>query len=267
LKLCVLTSNQPRHISLVEEFCQIADEVKVFSEVSTLFPGQIDDFYEKSQVMQEYFSNVIEAEQSIFGEPRLWPANAKVLPMKMGDINKLSPTIVKDILKDVDTVIVFGASYIKSPIVEPLIDKKAINIHMGVSPYFRGASCNFWALYKKYPEFVGATIHLISKGLDSGSILFHCLPEPKTKISGFELGMLAVKSAILGLKEKIDNGSIMNMKPVPQDKSKEIAYTRNKDFTNSKAQEYLSQPSNSQEILKKIKNRDMSKFIKPFLIN
>ena len=50
---------------------------------------------------------------------------------------------------------------------------------MGISPYYRGSACNFWALYDKNPQFVGATIHYLSEGLDDGDILFHVLPSKK----------------------------------------------------------------------------------------
>ena len=67
------------------------------------------------------------------------------------------------------------AVYIKGPLVNFLIKKKAINIHMGISPYYRGADCNFWAMYDGNSHLVGATIHMLSKGLDSGSILYHAM--------------------------------------------------------------------------------------------
>ena len=69
-----------------------------------------------------------------------------------------------------DIYIVFGASFIKGWLVDFLIKNKAINIHMGLSPYYRGSSCNFWAMYDNNPNYVGATIHYLSKGLDSGEI-------------------------------------------------------------------------------------------------
>ena len=47
-----------------------------------------------------------------------------------------------------------------------LIKKKTINIHMGISPYYRGSDCNFWAMYDNNLHLVGGTVHLISKGLD-----------------------------------------------------------------------------------------------------
>ena len=68
--------------------------------------------------------------------------------------------------------------------------KDAINIHMGISPYYRGSSCNFWAIYDGNPSYVGATIHLLSKGLDSGDILFHCLPKPLNNDGVFDFTMV-----------------------------------------------------------------------------
>ena len=43
---------------------------------------------------------------------------------------------------------------------------------MGVSPYYRGADCNFWALYDSNYHLVGSTIHYLSKGIDSGDIIY-----------------------------------------------------------------------------------------------
>ena len=61
----------------------------------------------------------------------------------MGDLNYLNLNNLKKFLSS-DIYIVFGSSYIKGKLVDFLI-KKAINIHMGVSPYW-GCDCNFWAL-------------------------------------------------------------------------------------------------------------------------
>ena len=85
---------------------------------------------------------------------------------------------MKDLLKS-DLYIFFGSSYIKGPLVNFLIKKKAINIHMGISPYYRGADCNFWAMYDGNSHLVGATIHMLSKGLDSGAILYHAMSKKK----------------------------------------------------------------------------------------
>lgn len=44
MKITVFTSNQPRHLSLVEKLASIADTVFVIQECNTAFPGKVADF-------------------------------------------------------------------------------------------------------------------------------------------------------------------------------------------------------------------------------
>ena len=99
---------------------------------------------------------------------------------------------------------------------------------MGVSPYYRGSDCNFWALYDNNAHLVGSTIHLLSKGLDSGSILYHALSNPVA--DPFIYTMSTVKSAFYSLKEKIIDNSIFNIRATKQNKKNEIRYSKKKDF-------------------------------------
>jgi len=45
-----------------------------------------------------------------------------------------------------------------------------INVHPGVLPKYRGASCCEWAIY--YDDPVGVSAHFMDEGLDSGPIIF-----------------------------------------------------------------------------------------------
>lgn len=47
--------------------------------------------------------------------------------------------------------------------------KKAINLHISLLPWNRGAHPNLWSFLEDTPK--GVTIHLIDKGLDTGPIL------------------------------------------------------------------------------------------------
>lgn len=49
------------------------------------------------------------------------------------------------------------------------VDHGILNIHPGLLPEFRGASCVEWAIYKDRP--VGNTIHFMSAGIDEGPIV------------------------------------------------------------------------------------------------
>jgi methionyl-tRNA formyltransferase len=159
-------------------------------------------------------------------------------------------------------IIIFGSSYIKGDLIDKLVGKKAINIHMGISPYYRGSSCNFWALYDKKPELVGATIHYISKGLDSGKVLFHALPKP-AKINSFVLGMQAVWATQESLIEKIMNNELFDLKPIQQNKNLEIRYSKNAEFTDEIASNYLKSLPLSEDIFKDLSQRNIENFINP----
>ena len=237
MKITVFTSNNPRHISLIEDLCGIADEVFACMESVTLFPGQVDDFYRKSPVMADYFKRVIAAEAEVFGRPRFLPSNARALPMRLGDLSMLSLDDLAPAL-DADLYVVFGASYVKGPLIDLLIQKKAVNIHMGVSPYFRGDSCNFWAIRDQRADLVGGTIHYLTKGLDSGPMLFHALPL-RERVDPFLLGMKAVRAAHRGLAHHIEGGSLFGLPTIPQDRAKEIRYSRHLDFSDNVAANYL----------------------------
>ncbi len=238
MKITIFSSNQPRHLNLAKEFSKISDEVFFVSEVTTVFPGQVNDFYKKSEIMQTYFQNVILSERNIFGDIGFLPDNIRTLSIKSGDLNKLDKTQLSDALHS-EVFVVFGASYIKGWLIDFLVEHRAINIHMGLSPYYRGSSCNFWALYDNNPSYVGATIHLLSKGLDSGDMLFHCVPQLHSEDSLFDFTMRSVLVAQKGLVSAVENKSIFSSQSVKQDKSQEVRYTKNQDFTDDVAKEFL----------------------------
>ena len=258
MTITVFTSNQPRHLALIESLASIAETVYAVQECNTVLPGQVDDFYRKSPVMQDYFGRVIAAEREVFGEPRFLPANVWAMAIKMGDLSRLDLATLGPALQ-AERLAVFGASYIKGPLCEHLVARGALNIHMGVSPYYRGSSTNFWAMYDRRPDLVGATIHLLSRGLDSGPMLFHALPEAAA-VDPFVHGMRAVRAAHAGLVEYLKSGK--SLEPMMQDKSKELRYTRNADFTDDVAAEYLSRLPTPGQMRAALERRDSKQFLR-----
>lgn len=262
MKITIFTSNQPRHLELVRRLSYVSSEAFAILEANTVFPGLVADFYKKSDVMQKYFENVLRAEKLLFGDVDFLPNNVKTLSIKSGDLNWLSKASLGPALNS-DIYIIFGASYIKNWLIDFLVERKAINIHMGISPYYRGSSCNFWALYDGNPEYVGATIHLISKGLDSGDMLYHALPSMHDEDPNV-FTMKAVESAQVSLVDRINSREIFDIIPVKQEKSREIRYTRNADFTDHVASEFLSRKLTSGSIGMMLKNAKPIDLLRPF---
>jgi methionyl-tRNA formyltransferase len=238
MKITLFTSNQPRHLNLANLLSKIADEVFVVSEVNTVFPGKVSDFYKKSDVMKGYFEKVISAERKAFGDIDFLSKNVRTIALKSGDLNLLSEAQLASALNS-DVYVVFGASYIKGWLIDFLVERQALNIHMGISPYYRGSSCNFWALFDDKPSHVGATIHMLSKGLDSGDMIFHCVPKYIEGDSPFDFTMRSVAAAHFGLTEGIKNGDLLRRPRVPQTKKLEVRYTKHVDFTEAIVSEFL----------------------------
>lgn len=262
MKITLFTSNHPRHISLIEELATVSDELFVIQESATLFPGVYSDIYSASPLHEMYFKEMHMAEKRFFGVPRFVTLdNVSLFSAKSGDVSLIAQEQLQPALQS-DYYIVFGASYIKGWLIDFLISNRAVNVHMGVSPYFRGAACNFWALYKGRADLVGATIHMLSKGLDSGDMLFHALPEIK-KYQAFDIGMAAVKSAHDGLCKHIKEGSLYEIQPVSQARDSEIFYSRKSDFDVSVIKDFLENSPSSESIFNQLNSQDETMLLRP----
>lgn len=146
MRVTVFTCNQPKHTALINMLADVVDEVYAIQECKTVFPGIIKDKIDNSDCMQRYFTQVRNAEKQVFGDITFTKSNIKTLSLRYGDISSI-PLEILDKALNSDYYFVFGASYIKGELIQFLMEHKAINIHMGVSPYYKGSACNFWALY------------------------------------------------------------------------------------------------------------------------
>ena len=225
MNITLITSDQIRHNYLVNLLSNIATKLNVIQEKKTFFSNQ----NKISNLIKNYFLKVDDAQKKVFGNAAIDKKNKniKLLSLENKELEKCSLNSLSDFLNS-DIFIVFGSSFIKKDLVNFLIDHKALNIHLGISPYYKGTDCNFWALFDNNPHLVGATIHLLSKGLDSGPILYHALSEIKE--DPFIYTMSAVKSAFESIAQKIENKTIFEHTPEIQDKSKEIKYSKKNEF-------------------------------------
>ncbi|WP_440652167.1 formyltransferase family protein [Candidatus Pelagibacter sp. HIMB1542] len=243
MKVTLFTSNNYRHNYFINLLSNICDELYVIQECKTLFKGKNNEKYQNKNIIDEYFNKVLEAQDKIFKKEFVNKNNKtiKLLPVLYGEVNKLPLSFLENFLKS-DIYVVFGSSYIKGELLDFLTKQGSINIHAGVSPYYRGADCNFWALYDDNPHLVGSTIHLLSKGLDSGPILYHAMSN--LKINPFEYTMSTLKSAFHSVSERIQDGTILTIKPLVQDESKEVRYSKKSEFNEEIVKKYFKKEVN-----------------------
>jgi len=258
MKISLFTSDQPRHNYLVNSLSGIASKLFVLQEKKVVSSEKIFGNYNISNVKKKYFSNVIEAQNKIFSNCKInKKENINVLSINSGDLNKCTMDYLSRLLKS-DIYIVFGSSYIKGDLVNFLIKNKAINVHMGISPYYRGTDCNFWSLYDNNSHLTGSTIHFLSKGLDSGPILYHALSE--IKHDPFFYTMSTVKAAVDSITERVVDKKIFKFAEKQQDKSLELRYSKKSEFTDEIIEKFLNKKINLS------KKFDLSMLKDPFFL-
>lgn len=69
-----------------------------------------------------------------------------------------------------DLVFVFGTRIISSETITN-IGRQLINVHFGITPYYRGVHGAYWSLRLSDRERCGVTLHYIDQGIDTGGII------------------------------------------------------------------------------------------------
>ncbi len=90
------------------------------------------------------------------------------------DLN--GPKVLAAIEKfDADIAVVFGCGMLKDPVLGALPENK-INMHLGLSPWYKGGATLFWPFYFLQPQFAGVTFHQINERPDYGEIIHQVVP-------------------------------------------------------------------------------------------
>jgi hypothetical protein len=74
-----------------------------------------------------------------------------------------------------DIIAVLGSSVIKPGIIS-IPSVAMINLHSGLSPYYRGVWSYGWPIVNDEPGCIGATVHHVNAGIDTGDIIYQTRP-------------------------------------------------------------------------------------------
>ena len=233
MKVAIFTSNQPRHLSLIDRISAIVDELYVIQESKPLITFSDSN---NKKYFQKYMQLMVAAEKEVFGDFGFSAKRNRCLTLRLGEASKLSFSSFKEIY-DCDFFFVFGCGLLTGELGDFLIQKKAINLHMGLSPFFKGSACNFWAQYLGRSEFIGATIHYLSSQIDGGAIIERTIPKSAHR-NGFIYSMQAVLSGQKAI-ERILSCPPSSAKTTEQDPTQLIHYSRKAEFTEDVIKKFL----------------------------
>lgn len=76
---------------------------------------------------------------------------------------------------DIDIALVFGTSILSNDTLQS-VNEFMINIHTGLTQYYRGVDSAFWAIHNDDLDKIGVTLHKVNSGIDTGKILYQSVP-------------------------------------------------------------------------------------------
>jgi methionyl-tRNA formyltransferase len=93
-----------------------------------------------------------------------------------------------------DIAIIFGCGMIRGQLFAALPEIK-LNLHLGLSPRYRGAATLFWPQYFLEPQWAGTTLHQIVDEPDAGRVLHQSVPVLKAGDTIHDVSCRAVSQA------------------------------------------------------------------------
>lgn len=109
--------------------------------------------------------------REIWSHYRLEPmANADAV---VHDVPSVNSKACHDLLRKLkpEVVGVYGTRILQQSTLDAL-PVPFINYHAGINPKYRGQHPGYWAMASGDPSHAGVTIHLVDKGVDTGSVLY-----------------------------------------------------------------------------------------------
>jgi len=218
LRLCIYEDNKKRHSSIV-----MRDKT---------YPRKISKHFEERKNSEKKFLKYIKSKK------------IKEIKIARGELNANKELEKLIIAIKPDFIISYGCSIIRSILIKKF-NKRFINLHLGLSPYYKGNGTNFWPIANNEFQFLGATFMLIDEGIDSGPILHQFRPSINLKDNIHSIGCRIIFQSVIEL-EKL----LLNFDKVQSNKQKQIKNPKiykKKDFT-------LASLKKATQNLKKIKN-------------
>ena len=191
MRAIVLTSSMRRHQFVANTMAARMDVACVWQEEKSFQPLKYAASADDEAVIARHFDARDASEEAYFAGHDAVQAPARRLPP--GGCNEAAEIDAMRRMRP-DVVLVFGTGLLKQPLIDAF-QGNIINIHLGLSPYYRGAGTNFWPLVNGEPEYCGATIHFLDVGIDTGPVITHVRPDIRSGDGPHDIGNKTIVAA------------------------------------------------------------------------
>lgn len=231
MKALILTSNSLRHRYFARTVAGYFDApIALVEEKKNYYAQQRD----QSPVVRAHFERIDVAE-------KLWFADAgdATYPemRQVGDIN--DPDLVTWAVRQrFDVLCLFGTAILGRPWLDAF-PTKIINLHLGLSPFFRGSATLFWPFVDRELEHLGTTIHLATAKVDAGEILARVAPDLRAGETYYDITSRLIRDSINRFPSVVSAYLEGRIRPAGQEDIAGKLY-RKADFSEAALQQALS---------------------------
>ncbi|MAZ25743.1 MAG: hypothetical protein CL868_01525 [Cytophagaceae bacterium] len=214
LKIALFTSDSYRHKYIARQLAQSFDLKLILTEKKSRKIKQTSQLSVEDKVFVDRHFKAREKVERQFFAAYDFPQRATYVSLEHGTINSEE---VADLLQKTapDYIILFGTSIIKKKILN-LFPNRFINLHLGLSPYYKGSATNIFPYLYNEPECVGATIHIATAEVDAGGILHQLRPDISLEDSLHSIGNKVILKAGKELASIISTYDTSQSVPVEQ---------------------------------------------------
>ena len=202
-----------------------------------------------SKSIQNHFYERYKTESEFFKGNDIFLSKTFPVIYREANISNVYHTIKKF---QPDAIFVFGSSILKDKTLKLVEPGRFVNLHLGLSPYYRGSGTNFWPFVNNELEYVGVTILHLDPGIDTGDIITQLRPNFDKNDNVHSVGCKVIEkgtATLIQILNQLKEGKPLNR--VKQWKISNEKYYRIKDF-NEKAIEVYK---------KNLENKIVEKYI------
>ncbi|TSC89647.1 MAG: formyl transferase [Parcubacteria group bacterium Gr01-1014_3] len=248
IRLVLITSNHWRHHLAADYLNKNFNLLGIVSESRRqLKSGETP---EEDRVIKDYDRECADKEREYFSKFDKFPlSEEKILRIDYGESSSQK---VFDWIKNLnpDYIILVSSGVIKDSLLTEY-SGRILNLHLGLTPYYRGSANAFWPLASGEPECLGATVHLVTPKLDGGDVLAQSRPEDaraddgprdisnKNVLSGLDLLVKCIEGYANGLikpqPQSFDVGRVFRHK----DYNAQAILKLKENFANGMLKKYL----------------------------
>lgn len=231
MNIALFTSNHLRHKYIAAEIAKTLSLKLIVCEEKNEAIQEVASLNDAdAKVLENHFKDRKASELIFFGNYNDFPPDVELVEFNFGEINSQKTLNLLEKL-EIDWILLFGTSIIK-PMILKKFPTRVINLHLGLSPYYKGSGTNFFPIFYNEFESIGATIHLAVDKVDSGAILHQFRPDCIDENDNIHsIGNKVIQKAGLIFPRIVERYWLGKIILQPQKESEILKEFRLKDFT------------------------------------